>query len=78
MIVAVSARSNTRMETLLVRAWAEPGAGRNGIRARVLAIKGPESETQEVGAAVGLIAILELVAEGLRIIVPVDEDDEFN
>jgi hypothetical protein len=32
----------------------------------VLAISGPYSDTEEVGVAVGLPAILELVEEGLR------------
>jgi hypothetical protein len=40
----------------------------------VLAISGPNADTEEVGVAAGLPAILELVEEGLRIVVPVNDD----
>ena len=58
----------------MVRAWAEPGTGPHGVRARVLAITGPESEMQELGVAAGVPAILELVEEGLRTVLPVEGD----
>jgi hypothetical protein len=51
---------------LVVRAWVEPGGGPGGIRARVLAINGPESKMHELGVATGMPAILELVEQGLR------------
>jgi hypothetical protein len=61
--------------TLVVRAWAGPESGAQRIRARVLAITGPEAETREVGAAAGVAAILDLVAEGLRTVLPGEDDD---
>ena len=66
--------SDIGVGTLVVRAWAEPGTGPQRIRARVLAIIGSEAETQEVGVAMGIASILDLVAEGLRTVLP-DEDD---
>jgi hypothetical protein len=71
----MSPRVSARVGALVVRAWVEPGAGARDVRARVLAISGPGSEMQEVGAAVGIDGILALVAEGLRQILPTDEDE---
>jgi hypothetical protein len=63
---------------LVVRAWVEPEAGPTGLRARVLAITGPGSDMREVGVAAGLPAILELVEEALRTVVPIGDaaDDD--
>jgi hypothetical protein len=61
----------TSVGSLVIRAWVEPGAAPHNIRARVLAIRGPESEVQELGVAAGTAAILELVEEGLKTVLPV-------
>lgn len=59
-------RADTVMGTLVVRAWAESGSTREAVRARVLVIRGPESQTLEIGIAAGMDSILELVADGLE------------
>jgi hypothetical protein len=51
----------------------EPDAGPKGLRARVLAIAGHEADMQEVGVAAGLPAILELVEQALRTVVPLGD-----
>jgi len=56
----------TVMGTLVVRAWAESGSTREEVRARVLVISGPDSQTREIGIAAGMDSILELVADGLE------------
>jgi hypothetical protein len=60
----------------VVRAWAEPGTGPQSLRARVLAISGPDSEMHELGVAAGMAAILELVADGLQAVLPDDGDGD--
>jgi hypothetical protein len=67
---------NTRVGTLVVRAWAEPGSDPQSLRARVLAISGPDSQTEELGVAAGMTAILDLVADGLRAVLPADDLDD--
>ena len=52
--------------TVVIRAWVEADGGPGEIRARVLAISGPEAEMQNLGAAAGMPAILKLVDQGLR------------
>jgi hypothetical protein len=64
------------MGTLVVRAWVEPHDGTKGLRARVLAISGQYSDTEEVGVAAGLPAILVLVEEGLRTVVPIGDEPD--
>lgn len=54
------------MGTLVVRAWAESGSGADQVRARVLAISGPDAQMQEIGVAAGIDSILELIADGLE------------
>jgi hypothetical protein len=54
------------MGTLVVRAWAESGSGGDQVRARVLAISGPDAQMQELGVAAGIDSILELIADGLE------------
>ena len=54
------------MGTLVVRAWVESGSGSDQVRARVLAISGPDAQMQEIGVAVGIDSILELIADGLE------------
>ncbi len=64
------------MGTLVVRAWVEPDAGPKGVRARILAITGQDGDMQELGVAAGLSAILELVGEALRTVVPIGDGQE--
>ncbi len=54
-----------RLATVVVRAWVEPGHDVADVRARVLAVGGPQSEMSEVGVAAGLDEVLDLVAEAL-------------
>jgi hypothetical protein len=61
--------------TLIVRAWIEPDAGPKGLRARVQAISGTGSEMQELGAAAGLPDIIDLVEQGLRDILMLQDRD---
>ena len=51
--------------SVVVRAWAERGAGRAGVRARVLVIDGTGANLQEVGVAAGEEAVARLVIEGI-------------
>ena len=50
---------------MVVRAWAERGAGRSDIRARVLVVDGTGAHLQELGVAAGDEAIARLVIEGI-------------
>lgn len=47
-----------------------------GLRARVLAITGQDSDMQELGVAAGLPAILALVEKALRTVVPLGDDQQ--
>jgi hypothetical protein len=71
----VSPPAGRTARTLIVRAWIEPDAGPKGLRARVQAISGPASELQELGAAAGLPEIIDLVEQGLRGILPLENGD---
>ena len=71
----VSPAAGRTLGTLVVRAWIEPDAGPKGLRARVQAISGPGSEMQELGAASGLPDIIDLVEQGLRSILPLENGD---
>ncbi len=64
-----------RTGTLVVRAWTEDAPGQERLRARVLAISGPEAHTRELGVAAGLDNILELVADGLTAVLGGDGED---
>lgn len=61
----MSPRSSGRVCSVVVRAWAEPGADRADIRARVLVVVGTDAHLQELGLGVGDAAIARLVIEGL-------------
>ncbi len=61
----MSQRSSTRVCSVVIRAWAEPGANRPDIRARVLLVDGANAHLQELGLAVGDEAIARLVIQGL-------------
>lgn len=62
---------------MIVRAWVEPDAGPNGLRAKVLVITGKDADVREVdGAVAGLAAILDLVEEALRSAFPVAGGNE--
>jgi hypothetical protein len=64
------------MGTLVVRAWAESGSGSGQVRARVLAISGPDAQMEEIGVAAGMDSILELIADGLeQVLLPGDRPD---
>jgi hypothetical protein len=78
MMHPVPSRVNTAVGAVVVRAWVEPEAGPKGLRARVLAITGHEADMQEVGVAAGLSAILELVEEALRTVVPIGDAPDRN
>ena len=54
---------------MVVRAWVEPDSTAADIRARVLVIRGPHAETDEIGAAAGLEDLLTLVSDALISIV---------
>ena len=59
------ARARSRLGTVVVRAWVEPGGTASDVRARVLIVTGPEGDLRELGVAAGLDEVLELVSEGL-------------
>ena len=59
------ARTRSRLGTVVVRAWVEPGGSPTDVRARVLIITGPGGDLRELGVAAGLDEVLELVSEGL-------------
>lgn len=67
---------NRSVGTVVVRAWVEPNAGPKGLRARVLAITGQDSDLQELGVAAGLPAILALVEKALHTAVPHGDDQQ--
>jgi hypothetical protein len=50
---------------VVVRAWIEPESDAADIRARVLVLRGAQAETDEIGAAAGLDAVLTLVQDAL-------------
>jgi hypothetical protein len=50
---------------VVVRAWLEPESAADDIRARVLVLRGAQAETDEIGAAAGLEAVLSLVRDAL-------------
>lgn len=70
--------SNGIVGTLVVRAWVEPDAGSQGLRARVLAVSGQDADLREIGVATGMPAILGLVEEALRALAPFDDGTERN